>query len=544
MAYLGDQSVLRLITFLKSQPRATKQANRGYIDTGNNRSLICLPRHSVVFGRRGSGKTMLLSELLAAAPANNHGVIWVDIDDYKTLTFPDILVQVLRSLFLSLYNDVRKCNPWYRPIRRLASRSVLGRLRAEEHWLSELLQRFEEADLRVDEQRGLKDSSHQQSGLEGKGPISAKLSEKRSSEQSMTRTESSTGRDRKVDRISRHLHDAKALLRDATALAFKQYYLVLDDFYHLTIADQSQVLDYLQSLTKNLNLFIKFGTIAHRSSLYRRGQDLIHGMQKEHDVLPIDLDRTFQNFTEVEQFIRDLWRQIQQNLSAEFDDLFAGHSWQQLILASGGVPRDFMNILARALEIGRSRHKDRLDVFLVNEAANLYLRETKHEDLISDRAEETGEIEQMLLDIRDFCVNQRKRNLFLVSKDELEQKQHEREMLRQLLDYRLVHLVHGNTSAAGVAGRYEAYMLDVGLYAHPQRRGKNQVTQVDFLSRDDQHRADAIRTQPIYDVKENYTAGAASPFDAPADADTLGAGTGDVEEPPTSGGDRELPFGD
>ena len=59
-------------------------------------------------------------------------------------------------------------------------------------------------------------------------------------------------------------------------------------------------------------------------------------------------------------------------------------------------------------------------------------------------------------------------------------------------------------------------MLDVGLYAHPQRRGKNQVMQVDFLDRDDSHRTYAIRTQPIYDIKETYTANSlASPFDAP-----------------------------
>jgi hypothetical protein len=119
-----------------------------------------------------------------------------------------------------------------------------------------------------------------------------------------------------------------------------------------------------------------------------------------------------------------------------------------LLLASGGVPRDFMNILARALDLGRSRHKEKLDQFLVNEAANLYLRETKHDDLVSDRDKDSGEIEQMLLDIRDFCVTDRKRNLFLVSKDELEKKQKQREMLRQLMDYRLIHLVHENTSSA------------------------------------------------------------------------------------------------
>jgi len=321
---------------------------------------------------------------------------------------------------------------------------------------------------------------------------------------------------------------------------------VLDDFYHLTVRDQAEVLDYLQSLTKNLTVYIKFGTIAHRSNLYRRGEGLIHGMQKEHDVLPIDLDRTFQNFAEVEKFISDLWHQIGRlDEPAGYGELFGGESWKQLILASGGVPRDFMNILARALEIGRSRHKEKLDVFLINEAANLYLRETKHDDLISDRAQETDELEQMLLDIRDFCVNDRKRNLFLADKDELEAKQHQLEMLCQLVDYRFIHLVHSNTSATGKKGRYVAYMLDVGVYAHPQRRGHNRVKQVDFLSRDDQHRADAIRTQPVYALKDNYLPNGDSPFDVPeepaesGDADTRdSSATPEVDER----GQMLLPF--
>jgi hypothetical protein len=163
-----------------------------------------------------------------------------------------------------------------------------------------------------DEQLKNRDRRNRKSRLEAKKGVFAELDESRETEQIRSRAESSVGRDRKLDRISRHLHDAKSLLRDVVKVGHETYFLVLDDFYHLTIADQAEVLDYLQSLTKNLDVFIKFGTIAHRSSLYRRGDTLIHGMQKEHDVLPIDLDRTFQNFPEVEKFIRDLWEQIKQ----------------------------------------------------------------------------------------------------------------------------------------------------------------------------------------------------------------------------------------
>lgn len=99
MTVLGDESVGRLLAFLKEKPRATKKGNRTYIDTGNNLELVRLPRHTVVFGRRGSGKTMLLGELAAQATHKQQGIVWIDVDDYKTLAFPDILIQILRELF-------------------------------------------------------------------------------------------------------------------------------------------------------------------------------------------------------------------------------------------------------------------------------------------------------------------------------------------------------------------------------------------------------------------------------------------------------------
>jgi Cdc6-like AAA superfamily ATPase len=514
MTTLSDESVSKLILLLKEKPRATRKSNRLYIDTGDNRKLVGLKRHTVIFGRRGSGKTMLLSELATAAKQQSVGLVWIDIDDYKTLAFPDILIQILRSIFQNIRMDVKRKNPIWQPIRRFRTREILSKLAKEEASLSKLLQRFEESDLSREE------SSSRKNGIKNLSDISAdnnivvaKRAESRTTEDVATMKEVALGRDRKIDHISRHLHDAKELLRSACYVSFGSYYVVLDDFYHLNVDDQSLVLDFLQSLTKNLDVFIKFGTIAHRSRLYRKENQIITGMQKEHDVLAIDLDRTFQNYSEVEQFIRTLWLQLLKTNEIEsLESLFGGDSWKQIVLASGGTPRDFMNILAKALEIGRSRGKAKIDVLLVNEASNLYLRETKHEDLVSDGKHESGELENMLMDIRRFCVDEKKRNLFLIDKDAIEKNQSQFELLRQLLDYRFIHLVHGNTSVVGRKGRFEAYLLDVGLYSYPQRRGKNKVRQVDFLQRDEQHRADAVRTQPIYTLRDSYIQRIGDPF--------------------------------
>lgn len=530
MVNLSDEKITKLLVLLKQQPRAGKRNNRTYIDTGNNRELIGLKRHTVIFGRRGSGKTMLLSELFPLAKAEHAGMLWIDIDDYKTLTFPDILIQLLRALFAGVQRDLQSLNPWWKTHKWLRSKNVISAVTKEEQSLTKMLDRFEEAEISREvlseksqtlskaNEMGVKNRS-----LAGKSSDSSARSDRSSSK------ETASGKEKKSDLISRHLHDAKQLLQKALEQSYSTYYLVLDDFYHLHPEDQAQVLDFLQSLTKNLDVFVKFGTIAHRSRLYKQDGSIISGMQKEHDVLAIDLDRTFQNYSEVETFIRQLWLQIlKSNELTELEGLFGGDSWKQIVLASGGTPRDFMNILAKTLEIGRSRSREKIDVNLVNEAANLYLRETKHEDLISDGSRATGELENLLMDIRTFCVDDKKRNLFLIDKDFLESRPDQSELLRQLVDFRFIHLVHSNTSAAGRHGRFEAYMLDVGLYSYPQRRGKNKVKQVDFLQRDEKHRADAVRAQSIYVIKESYVDRIGDPFEF--DETTTGSDS-EVAEP-------------
>jgi hypothetical protein len=45
-------------------------------------------------------------------------------------------------------------------------------------------------------------------------------------------------------------------------------FLLLDDLYNIRLSDQAQVLDYFHRIAKGSNLWIKVGTIRHRSRWY------------------------------------------------------------------------------------------------------------------------------------------------------------------------------------------------------------------------------------------------------------------------------------
>jgi hypothetical protein len=102
------------------------------------------------------------------------------------------------------------------------------------------------------------------------------------------------------------------------------------------------------------------------------------------------------------------------------------------------------------------------------------------------------------VDLVEFCLNEKKTTAFLVSKEDEGEYPAVHELLKQLMDFKLVHLVEPSTSAAsGRPGRYEAYTLDFSLFMEPRRR---YIEIVRFWETDNQRRRVRLREAPIYDL--------------------------------------------
>ncbi len=468
-----------------------------YIDPSDHIDQIELHSHTVIFGRRGAGKTMLLTELERRVNERGDGLIWVDIDKYKKLDYPDVLIQILRVIFAGAKVLINKRTPFWRCFWSPKRYSLMRRLKREEEYLALRLQGFTKSELK----RGQKSNLDSEMGLD----LYAGKNQLRAGERTTNSVEETHSGDYlKSEEIDRHLHDASLLLRDILTWFGRPCFIIIDDFYHLGIENQASVLDYVGSLVKNEAAYLKIGTIPHRSKIYRIEGRASIGSQLRHDIQPIDLDKSFRNFQSVQDFISRIWKEISKSATGSqdvgyFDALFGGESWHQLILASGGVPRDFINVLARAIERGRDADKEKIDTLLINEAATLYLQETKNQDLTTMEGDELDELEKLKEQIVSFCVEDAKKNVFLITKDDSSQNRTFKELMSKLLDYRYIHQVHENTSAKSYHGRYEAYMLDLGLYAHPPRRGDNRVQEIAFWERGaDRKQVDDVRLAPIF----------------------------------------------
>jgi hypothetical protein len=108
-------------------------------------------------------------------------------------------------------------------------------------------------------------------------------------------------------------------------------------------------------------------------------------------------------------------------------------------------------------------------------------------------------LEKLYRDIVAFCLKDKRKTAFLVSQDQAQTYPVIHELIQQLMDFKLIHIIEPDTSAAsGRKGRFEAYTLDFSLFMEPRLRN---VTHVEFWKTDDEHRRIGVREAPIYDLE-------------------------------------------
>src|ERR1035437_7022110 len=300
-----------------------------YIDVSNSLSDVSARQNHAIFGRRGCGKTLLLHYSAEGLPAEIRPV-YLNCEDFKKHSFPNVLIEILDALFAELQSQL---TGWFGKKKR--SRELIIQIREE---LRELRKKADnqDAEIREAEERQVKDS--QKGGIKvGTSAaglnLSSDLSQLSRSETERTYSQNQS----KIRDLDTWLPRLKQQIREFFALskAVKVIFLQIDDFYHLSREDQPLVMDYIHRLCKDLPLYFKVATLRHASTLYadRLGQPL--GAQERHDYQPINIDFTFSDFKKTvnqnRQIFTEFGRRAGLNQSG-IDDLFKGEGFQRLII--------------------------------------------------------------------------------------------------------------------------------------------------------------------------------------------------------------------
>lgn len=416
-----DERCGDLINLVSARSRVSNaQPSLVYIpDARANFAAVTAARHNLIFGRRGAGKTALLVEAKQQLAAAGSVTAWINVQTYRREPHQRVVLYALNEMLSAL----------------IASRSV-----------------------------------------DDKSQVAISLSTLSARVQALLDAEETP------DRL---VHDlvprAQRVLRDYVSVSGRALFVFLDDFYYLPRAEQPEVLDLLHGFTRDANVWLKIASIKHLTRWWQATPPL--GLQSGQDADLVDLDITLQDPAEAKRFLEGVLLAFARTVGIpSLSRVFRPEALDRLVVASGAVPRDYLVLATSAIGRAQKRAKARLvGVQDVNQAAG-DAAASKIQELEEDMASNAGTAEATLATlkaVRSFCLEDESCTYFLVGFRDREDRPASYNLLTDLMDVRLIHLLDAGVSDAHAAGqRSEAFMLDLSQYSGA--RLKQKVRVLDF----------------------------------------------------------------
>jgi hypothetical protein len=514
---LTDEDVARLLPALAEAERATEATaarfvapRPGILEEASAR------RHQLVYGRRGVGKSTLLRQVAADGPGSGREVIFIDVETLRRRPYPDVLIELLKELLEDLEERLR--NGGWLTVRK--RRRLLRRVRDLAEAMSLLLQEPQSAEHTVRTLRSRSRGAQKRWSVGGRGRVALEQPgggasatvEGTAGQHDAHDERSQASVEARYERTKMDgLVEAAILIRHVLDDAHKELavptLVVLDDFYHIRLEDQPEVLAYLHQVVKGLDIHLKICGVRHRLRTFADGDPPV-GMQPEHDAGTISLDITLERFEVAKEFLERVLAGICVSLDIEIGRLLTDGGRERLVLASGGVVRDYLSLVRRGLRNATERpsHQFRAKNRVTAEdvaqaAADLY--EQKQEELKQDAGDEAEALRSRLSEIVRFCVETHRTNVMLVETTKLQEESWGKDV-QALADLRFLHRVDTLSTKRGgetYPGRkFAAFTLDLSTWTSTR---SEQISPIRFWERDGR--------QKIRDPKLIYTPERARP---------------------------------
>ena len=336
------------------------------------------------------------------------------------------------------------------------------------------------------------------------GPVEAGVKAEDSG--SRSREEVRESDEQKIRTVDARLGDYKRVIQEEFEAAKCDYgAFIIDDFYLINPTNQPDVIDYLHRLLRDTDLYLKVATVRHRTRLLKTAP-LHIGVQEDQDVDGFNLDQTLEDIDQTAGYLEEMLRKLGQQVGIDDAPAITSEDGRKdLVLLSGGVPRDYLNIFVGGIERARRlKNRRRVTPTDLRQSAAALSQSTKFRDLRTDAGAEVPALETLFVDLVKFCLSEKRKTAFLVAKDDFAAYPEVHDLIQQLMDFKLIHLVDESTSAAsGRPGRFEAYTLDFALFMEPRRRN---IEIVRFWETDDQRRRVRLREAPDYPLARGAAA--------------------------------------
>jgi AAA ATPase domain len=256
----------------------------------------------------------------------------------------------------------------------------------------------------------------------------------------------------------------KRVLSKLTSTTGDHAFVFLDDFHVIENKSQPGLLHLLHGALKGSNGWLKIAGL--RSLLNTYSPSAHQGLQVPGDAQFIPLDLTLENPEAAERHLRTILESFLSALGYSVSNVVIPEAaFRRLVWATAGVPRDFLQMFARAIEHAQRNKHTSVTLSDVNIAIGEFGQQ-KMDDLRQDARNEAGTLENFLERLEDLCLQVKGVNGFLVRSEVSD----ERDLVHALSDLRMVHLIHQSMTPGRAGERYEAYIIDYSIFTGFRRR--------------------------------------------------------------------------
>lgn len=458
---------------LQLRKRAEKypedQLIKTFVDVGSLFTLLTNPDHQILYGRRGTGKTHILSFLNSQKKKEGNCCINIDLRTIgstgglysdSTISIAERATRLLVDSLSVIHNQILD---FAIDDKNTIDLSKLGPV------LDELSDAITEVQILgpIEKERTYEDSVSSESDISmgmGLDNMFFGIGNKDSCVKKAYKRENISG----IERHRIHFPSIRICFEKIVKIITpKEIWIILDEWAEIPMELQPFLADLLRrTLFPLFGISVKIGAIEHRSNFRfsQSASDYI-GIETGADVTSLNLDEfmVFDNneYLSIDFFKNLIFRHISsflpEDLKVKHADDFVNvaftqiNAFEEFVRASEGVPRDAINILVNAAMKAGS---DKISIFHIRDSARTWYNRDKEKSISSNVT-----ALQLLRWIIDVVIKNRNARAFLLRTDT------ESDLINYLYDARVLHLIKQSVSGKDTPGiRYNVYSIDFGCY--------------------------------------------------------------------------------
>ncbi|WP_334072656.1 MULTISPECIES: hypothetical protein [Paenibacillus] len=522
-----------------------------YIDSSENLARLSVHNNHILYGRRGSGKTTLMSA--AIKNSSSDFPIVYDLQPIRNMDADTIIIKLVLKMLTKIQGLIRDdylvpaemiyksqykgIKGIYAKITRKRDVAVLDKYQRLELFYSAvgdfigILNKIESTPSEVTYKIGTKMATTSsmkqknekvvkfQSETKLKGEVKASyelLSTTINNLTSMAYNSTNTVEQEKNDtlQVTVEVEDSKTVTKTALIdnvkealvtitneffdLTQKHIVLYLDDFYQISLIKQPRILQYLHDIyknSKNNSFCFKVSTLPHRLRMNNEGES---NFSHKDDYSPINLDNDLSEIDRQKKHLLRIVCSIDPSLELSLRDIESLFSSEDALnyslVATGGIPRDFLIMFGQLVKATREDQRDSIGKeHIYSVVRELRADKDNNNETDSDLTDE--ELRAALNKIEKEIIGQLNTNVILYPT--VLAKQDER-LLNNLVNLRYLHVIKESTSSEKrKKEEFVAYLVDMSFYV-TQKQMKRGFVFRQFWAKDSGHRRKQLDSAPIW----------------------------------------------